>query len=154
MSAAGNEALVWMPFRFWDRYRDGASAPEASFFQATFDRGPVFWRSFGWNEDFTEELVKVRAVVRFDNRGDYKDKAGETVFVRRFEEGRAAGDALHSLDFAASRMQVRFGVEYGNGAFDPINFLSHAWKRSPELKAVMIDYEGETRILEEEVSTR
>jgi hypothetical protein len=151
-SAAANAPLIWMPFRYWDRYVEGSSDPECSFVQVTFNRGAVEWTGFGFDEQNDDELLDLRAAIRFDEVGDWRDVTG--LDVLRFVDGRTETDTLHDFERLAGRAEVRFGVEYRAGAFNPGTFQAHAWKRSPELRGMVLRYEGQTRILEEVVTSR
>ena len=49
---------------------------------------------------------------------------------------------------------MRFCVDYLPGAIDLSNYRAHAWKQSIRIQDVVLEYEGQASIFQEQVSAR
>ena len=54
----------------------------------------------------------------------------------------------------ASRLEVRFYTVYQPGCLDLQAFTQHGWKTSARVEDVRVQYEGQSRILDEQVTAR
>ena len=70
-----------------------------------------------------------------------------------FDDGAPDGRA-NPLMRHGRRFQVRFEHVYKPGAFDPQLFVLQGWKQAPTLRWFLLSYDAETRILDEQVTTR
>ncbi len=153
VTVSAGEPVVLMPFRYWDRNAERCDDPEQAYFQFTMRQGPVFFRSLRWEEETLNALVDVRCLVRADQRAPWTAEPGQTPFLRVLD--RSAGDSeAQPLLFQATQLEVRFVHVYRPGCLDPFTMRAHAWKTAPRVQGVEVEYEGEGRILREEVAIR
>ena len=149
-SAGAGEVVIGFPFRYWDRYQVGAEDPELAYFQVTHDAAaPVLFSEFGWQEQAAYPEVDLQAVVRVDGAGSFAGTGDEGAELR-FTAGDDR-DRPWQLFQQGSLFEARFSTVYQSGAFDAAQFLGLGWKTAPLVSAVLVGYEGEARILEEEV---
>ncbi len=151
--AGAGEAVVGMPFRFWDRFTEDADDPEMAPFQVTHVQAPVHWKTLHWVQETTDATVEVLCRVRIDGQGTFADDPMRTPGLYRFQQ-QAGQDRPVLLDRSGSQCEVRFYVRYRPGAYDPVAWRAHGWKSSPKVKDVRVDYEGQGQILTEQVSDR
>jgi hypothetical protein len=153
-SAQSGEPLIGIPFRQWDRYRERTEDPELSYFQVTCRQGSAYFTELMWREDNDEQkLVDLQCLVRLDGKGGFADDPSAGPNFRKFEHG-TVDDRGNKIDRQAETLEARFFVTYRSGAFDPVGFLVHGWKKAPIVTGVVLSFEGEPRILEERVTAR
>jgi hypothetical protein len=58
------------------------------------------------------------------------------------------------LSAQGSRLEIRFATLYKSGAIDLVTQLAHGWKTAAKVSRVRVEYEGESRIFDERVTTR
>jgi hypothetical protein len=69
----------------------------------------------------------------------------------QFSFCKASGDDKSpALNRQGDRLDLRVYTRYGAGAFDPLDFMSNAWKYAPRLKALGVEYVQPTRIARHE----
>ena len=68
--------------------------------------------------------------------------------------GGASDRSAHRISRQASRLEVRFHTVYQPGCLDLQAFTQHGWKTSARVEDVRVQYEGQTRILDEQVTAR
>ncbi len=154
VSAQAGEPLIWFPFRSWDRYHERADDPELAYFQVTSSLAPVFFKTLYWQEEAVDPLVDVHCLVNLDGRASFADDpAAADDGLLLLTDGHP-GDRPNPLLRQASRLEARFMTVYKPGAFDPVAFLSHSWKKAPRVRAVVVEYEGEARVLDERITAR
>ncbi|MCB9878465.1 MAG: hypothetical protein H6835_12770 [Planctomycetes bacterium] len=150
--ASSGEVVIAWPFRYWDRYHEYSDDPELAYFQVTADESPVLFRSVSWREETRDANVQVHCRVRTDSLAPWAGEPGRTAGLWEFRNGDQ--DVRHKLDRQASRLEVRFQTEYRSGAFDPVTGRSHGWKTTGRIENVRVEYEGERRIFDEQVTAR
>ncbi|MEZ6037714.1 MAG: hypothetical protein R3F29_09560 [Planctomycetota bacterium] len=150
--ASSGEVVIGWPFRYWDRYHEFSDDPELAYFQMTADESPVLFRSVSWREETRDASVQVHCSVRTDSLAPWDADPARTVGLWQFKNGDQG--VRHKLDRQASRLELRFQTEYRGGAFDPVNGRSHGWKTTGRVENVRVEYEGERRIFDEQVTAR
>jgi hypothetical protein len=154
----GGSAVVGFPFRYWDRQHDRAEDPELAHWQITFDTGPVWLEGLYWEDDQRDPLAGIECLARADGLAAWTDEPGQRDELWLFERGRTGGEGAkptpNPLRRQASRLELRFRTRYLDGAYDAVRLNSHSWKRAPTVRAVVVTYEGEGRILNEQVTAR
>ena len=145
--------MIWLPFRYWDRFRERSADPELSYFGVSLEQGPVFFESFGWQLEDRDALVDLECYLRIDGRGEFSDDLEQPGELMLLTEGQV-GDDLNPIDRPGSLIEARFAVKYRAGCFDPVTFMAQAWKKAPMLKWFGLRYQGESRILAEKVTAR
>ncbi|MEO0478823.1 MAG: hypothetical protein AAF196_05030 [Planctomycetota bacterium] len=145
--------VLWFPQRYWDRYHERADDPELAKLQITLDHGPAWFDGFLWNEQNDDELVDIRALVRIDDTAGWDADPEDDPNLWFFEDG-APDDEPNPIEQYGQKFQARLMHVFRPGAFDPVTFLAQGWKRAPRLKWWLLRYEGEPRVLTEEVRTR
>ena len=91
--------------------------------------------------------------MRADGRVPWSSDPATTPDLWRFEQATGA-DIEHRIATQASRLEVRFETVYKPGVLDLVTFRAHGWKTSARVEDVRIDYEGERRIIDEQVTAR
>jgi len=152
--AAGGEVVIWFPHRYWDRFHERADDPEMAYAQVTLNQNDVFYQSIRWKEENPDEqFLDLRCYVRVDGLAPFDADPAKDRMLFLFKEGEVQ-DKANAVGRQGSVLEARFVTEYRPGAFDPENFLVHAWKLTPTLRDCFIKYQGETRILKETVVQR
>ena len=151
---AGGEAVIWFPHRYWDRFHERADDPEMAYAQVTLNQHDVFYEKIRWNEENPDEqFLDLRCYVRVDGLAPFDADPEKERMLFLFKEGEV-DDKANVLNRQGSVLEARFVTEYRPGAFDPEDFLMHAWKLTPTLRDCVINYQGATRILKETVVQR
>lgn len=153
VAAGAGAPLIAMPFRHWDRYVPRNDDPEQSYFQMTWAEAPVWFRSVHWQEETTDANVDVECLLRVDQKAPWTAAPGQQPGFWRFD--RSAGDDRGMpLRYHGSQLEARFAVIYQPGSVDLQTFRAHGWKTTPRVKNVRIEYEGQGRVLREQVTAR
>ncbi|MCA8942037.1 MAG: hypothetical protein KDB80_05700 [Planctomycetes bacterium] len=153
VAGATGEAVIWFPFRYWDRFHERADDPAMAYAQYTSDPGLSWFDRFGWIEEGNSELVDLQCYVRVDHRGRFDADPEETPGLFRFRKGEHQG-GLNRIGMLGSAIELRFCVEYKPGAFDGQTFLAQDWKYAPILREFVLVSESEPRILSERITAR
>ncbi len=152
-SLTGGSPVVWMPFRYWDRFHERAEDPALAHVQLTLDHGPAWFASFGWEENAPEATVDLQCMVRLDERARFDEDPEQNPWLWRFDDGQPGGQQ-NRIQAHGRRFEARFQHVYSPGAFSAQTWMAQGWKQAPTIRTYLLDYEGETRILQEEVTTR
>ena len=148
--AGAGEPVIWFPFRYWDRHHERADDPEMASFQVSWNLAPVYFDKLWWEDDDPDPLVDVHCVLRIDGGSSFADDPDEEPSLFLFEKG----DPPNLIQRQGSRLEARFYTVYRPGAFDPQLFRAHSWKRAPTVRSMILDYQGESRLLTERVTAR
>jgi len=152
--AAGGEAVIWFPLRYWDRFHERADDPEMAYAQVTLNLYDVDYETIRWTEENPDEqFLDLRCYVRVDGLAPFEADPDKERMLFLFKEGKV-DDKANVLARQGSVLEARFMTEYRTGAFDPENFLMHAWKLTPTLRDCVIKYRGRTHVLKETVVQR
>ena len=151
--ASSGQVVIQFPFRHWDRYADFSDDPELSYFQVTTNEAPVFYRDLQWREETTDPRVQVVCRVRTDSLAPWTADPAEHPSLWEFTGGSSDSEP-HRIARQASRLEVRFHTLYQPGCIDLQAFTQHGWKTSARVEDVRVQYEGQTRILDEQVTAR
>ena len=152
-SAAAGEAVIAFPFRHWDRYAERSDDPELGYFQLTSNEAPSLFRSLRWRQETTDPRVGVVCLVRADGLSSWEAEPGVAPGLWTFRNGDENA-AAHPLNFMGNRLEVRFAVQYRPGVCDLTTFQAHAWKTSVRIEDVRVEYDGQGRIFDEQVTAR
>jgi hypothetical protein len=141
------EPVILFPFRYWDRWAPRADGPELAYFGLELDQPAAFWRSFFWQEEEAAHPgVRLGVLMRSDPRvpwdADPEQTEGLALFYRS-EEGTTTKPILTQSD----SVEWRFFIEYSSGAFDADTGAGHAWRATPLLQNVLVEYLGPSMTL-------
>jgi len=151
---SSGSTVIWFPFRYWDRYHKRSDDPELSYFQVTRRETPVFYTSIQWREENPDpSFVKLLTTVNIDGAGSFADEPPKVAGMFSFEKG-TVDDKPNKIGWQGSTIEVRYATEYQPGAFDPETFRANGWKQTIAVKDLVINYEGETRILKQKQSSK
>ncbi len=157
-SLPAGAAVIGFPFRYWDRQHARAEDPELAHWQVTLDPGPVFFDGLYWEDDQGDLRVRLECLVRTDGQAPWNADPTKRDDLWLFERGRTGDDGQqptpNRILRQGSRLEARFRTVYLPGAYDPVGLRVHTWKRAPTLRALVLDYEGEGRLLSEQVTAR
>ena len=145
--------MIQFPFRHWDRYADFSDDPELSYYQLTTNEAPVFFRDLRWRQETTDSRVRVIARVRTDSLAPWTADPADYPGLWEFQGGASQSEP-HRIERQASRLEIRFHTVYQPGSIDLQAFTQHGWKTSARVENVRLQYEGQSRILDEEVTAR
>jgi hypothetical protein len=151
--AAAGEAVIQFPFRFWDRWVERSDDPELAYFQLTINEAPVFFRTLRWREETADARVEVVCSVRADGKLPWEDEPLPAAGLWQLRRGTEGGEA-HRLAHHASRLEVRFATAYRPGCLDLTTFRAHGWKMTARIEEVRVQYEGQGRVFDEQVTAR
>ncbi len=147
--------VISWPIRYWDRYTDRAADPELATFNFGMEAPDVYLSEVYWEEEIPDAHMELELLVRADERVPFSADPDKTPFLWRFRDPKGAKNKGRlRIDAQASRWDFRFGVRYLSGAFDPVQFLSTGWKKTPVIKTFGWSYQAPTRILYEEERLR
>lgn len=152
-AASSGQVVIQFPFRHWDRYADFSDDPELSYYQLTTNEAPVFFRDLQWRQETTDSRVRVIARVRTDSLAPWTASPEDYPGLWEFQGGSSQSEP-HRIARQAARLEVRFHTVYQPGCVDLQAFTQHGWKTSARIEDVRIQYEGQSRILDEEVTAR
>ncbi len=153
-AGGSGQALVWFPFRFWDRFHERSDDPELAYCQATLHEPRVYFRSLQWlEENPAPSFLDLHCYVRVDGQASFADDPEQAYGLFRLQQGNKEGQP-NWLGWQGSTLEARFVTLYKEGAFDPLTFSAHAWKQSPMVRDAVLRYEGETHILQERITAR
>lgn len=147
------EPLISFPFRFWDRYAENSDDPELAYFQFTTNEAPVFFSTLRWRQETQDARVRVVCLARTDSREPWESELGTVPGLWQFV-GSSDDNTPHRLARQASRLEVRFATRYEPGCLDLASFTAHGWKTTARVEDVRVQYEGQTRVIDERVSSR
>ncbi len=151
--ASSGEVVISWPFRYWDRYADFCDDPELAYSQLTTNEAPVFFRDLKWREETQDARVRVICRVRTDSlvpwTADPKERTGFWEF-----QGGSTDVTAHKIGRQASRLEIRFQTVYLPGCVDLTAFTAHGWKTSARVEDVRVQYDGQGRIFDEQVTAR
>jgi hypothetical protein len=150
---SSGEAVIGFPFRYWDRHVERCDDPELGYFQLTTNEAPVLFRTLQWREETTDPRVEVSCYVRADGKQGWQQEPAPGTGLWRFRGGTAESVG-HRLDYHGTRLEVRFVTAYKAGAVDLASFRAHGWKTTARIEDVRLEYEGQSRIFDERVTTR
>ncbi|MEM7306031.1 MAG: hypothetical protein AAF682_05140 [Planctomycetota bacterium] len=144
---AAGTPVVLFPFRYWDRWANGADAPELHYMGLSLSQPNAFWQSVFW--DIEEPgvagprlgvLQRTRADAPWD--GDPDTTRG----LDELWDGLVGGQG-NGIGVQSDRVEWRVFVRYEPGSFDPQFGLSHGWKATPRLKYFGAEYLGPGMVL-------
>jgi hypothetical protein len=159
-------ALVYsLPLRYRDRYlsvpavsqggfvHPGPAAvadlPEAACFPLSLPAPDAFFHRISWMEERQGVGAWIELRARVGVGGGWRPlplaEAGQFCFSRD-NEGRDS----FILNQRGDRLDLRIYTRYGLYAFDPLDFVSNAWKYAPLIKAVGVDFVQPSRIVRHE----
>jgi hypothetical protein len=152
-TGASGQAVVWFPIRYWDRHVDRSDDPELGYFQLTHNEAPGFFRTLRWRQETVDPRVEVLCRVRVDGKLPWD---GAPLPSGGFWElrGGSADAPPHRLMHHGSRLEVRFATRYQPGCVDLATYRAHGWKTTAKVEDVRVEYEGQGRVLSEELTAR
>jgi hypothetical protein len=144
--AAGTPVILF-PFRYWDRWRDRADAPELAYFGFELDQPSAYWRSMFWQAEETDTGgSRVFVLQRTDPSAPWDADPEQTRGLDLLERGMHEGQP-NALGLQADRIEWRAFVRFAPGAFDELTGTSHAWKQTPRLRLFGVEYLGPNVVL-------
>jgi hypothetical protein len=157
---ASGHLVFRFPYRYWDRWVVGSDAPELFYIQCDEEAQSAFWRRVFWKEELPVPNVTIECLARLDGRSRWSAQPNKADGLWLFSRPTSAADAKDSggdgnpVLRLGERLELRFGVRYGSGSFDPIanpttNDLhrSDSWKVTPRLRAIAVERFAANRIL-------
>jgi hypothetical protein len=139
--------VVLFPFRYWDRWKELADAPELTYFELACDQPDAYWQKVFWKATVPAHPGPELAVLERTNPDTPWDAApSDTNGLRVLTSGKLDGDG-NSMGVQSDRAEWRVFVRYRPGAFDPLTGLAHGWKTTPRLELFGVQYMGPNRTL-------
>ncbi|MCA3007382.1 MAG: hypothetical protein INH34_03290 [Phycisphaerales bacterium] len=152
-TAGAGQAVVGFPFRYWDRQVERSDDPELAYFQVTHTEAPGFFKSLRWRQETLDPRVDVVCLARVDGKLPWE---GAPLPAGGFWElrGGSADAPPHRLMHHGSQLELRFLTRYQPGCVDLVTYRAHGWKTTARIEDVRVEYEGQSRVLVEEVTAR
>ncbi|HKE00190.1 MAG TPA: hypothetical protein VKE69_04215, partial [Planctomycetota bacterium] len=157
---ASGDIVLRFPYRYWDRWAVGTDVPELSYFQVDERSAEALFRRVAWTQEIPNPNVSLECVARVDARVPWASepaREGEVDPAKLLLFTRPGLDTTPNYVMRmGERIEVRFGVRYGAGAFDPIapttneTKRSDAWKITPRLRSAAIEAIAATRVVRRE----
>lgn len=139
--AAGHSATAFayaLPIRYPDRYGVNAFDDTMSCYEISRRATGALWKRVTWTAGLPDPKLAIVALARVDGSPGWDavptNKPGG-LFL--FTDERAA----NALNARGDQVEVRFLFVYKDGAFRFSDLGEDAWKRTPAIKNVQIDYE-------------
>ncbi len=148
-SHSSGTAVIEFPFRYWDTFAERADAPEMHHFDLHLESPRAVFESVTWEEETPQALVDLQLLARVDRRAPWWEKPAPKKGLFLFDAPTWKNEP-RKIGLQGNVLDLRFYTVYKPGAFDPVHFLSQAWKTAPTLKSVKVVYEAPTVILHEE----
>ena len=130
-----NTLCYGIPFRYWDLQKDDAFDNQMVYFQAAHYARGATWEKISWDETHipsNEGQVRLKVLVRFDNQPPWNTPpTNQKDGIFQFTNPNGA----NGINIKADQIEVMVFVQYLPGAF-----FSNAWKRSPLLENLYVEY--------------
>jgi hypothetical protein len=152
-SVSSGTPVIGFPTRYWDRHAARCDDPELAYFQLTTNEAPVYYRTLRWREETRDARVAVECLVRADQTVPWTADPARTPGLWLLRGGTQSAPP-HLLDRQSTRLEIRFATVYQPGSIDLQTFRAHAWKTSARVEDVRLEYEGQGRVFDEQVTVR
>ena len=130
-----------MPFRYHDRHRDGAWDDAMNHFTVTRRATGATWQRVTWTAQVPDPRLSVKARVRVDGAPGWDAEPTNQpggLFEFTDEKGK------NVLGVVGDQLEVRFVFAFGKDSFVFSDLNEGAWKQTPRLQSVRIDFEQPT----------
>lgn len=131
-----NTLCYSIPFRYWDLEKPNAFDSQMAYFQAAHLARGATWKRISWEETHlpnNDNQVRLRFLVRFDNQPAWNTTpTNQPGGIFEFTDPNGIND----INVKADQIEVTVFFQYLPGAF-----LSNAWKRSPLLENIYVEYQ-------------
>lgn len=135
--------LFALPFRYFDRYKNGAFDTSMAYFQAATKVTNAKWQRIRWDDSSsTLPDVRIKILARFNGKPTW-DTAPTNKEGGIFEFTNP--DAANTIGIESDQIELMSFFEYLQGAFN-----SNDWKHSPVLRGIWVEYEKPNLILTHE----
>jgi hypothetical protein len=106
-----------------------------------------------WRQETQDPRVDVVCLARVDGKLPWE---GAPLPAGGFWElrGGSADAPPHRLMHHGSQLELRFLTRYQPGCVDLVTYRAHGWKTTARIEDVRVEYEGQSRVLVEEVTAR
>jgi len=138
-----------LPARFLDLYMPAQDTPESAYFPLSISAPGAFYSRLSWVQEKQGSGVDLVVQARVGGRGAFSMKPSESKDIFLFDH---PGDSktTNYICRQGDRLDLRVYTRYNRNAFDSLDFVSNAWKYSPKLKALGVEYVQPTRIIRHE----
>ena len=146
-SHAAGTPVIEVPIRYWDRWAEGADAPEMNYLTLSVSQPNAFWGSCFW--DIREPAgagPRLGVLQRTDPDVPWDAPPQGTQGLDLLWDGLQDGEG-NAIGRQSDRIEWRVFLRHEPGSFDPVGGLSHAWKRVPRLSYFGAEYLGPGMVL-------
>jgi hypothetical protein len=123
--------------------------PEAAYFPFSLHAPGAFFSQLTWVEEGQGPGAYLEVRARVGGIVDWLPLASVSKDQFSFNKVSGEGKSM-ALNRQGDRLDLRVHTRYVLGAFDPLDFMSNAWKYAPRLKALGVEYVQPTRIVRHE----
>jgi hypothetical protein len=152
-TGAAGQALVWFPIRYWDRYVERSDDPELAYFQLSANEAPGFFKTLRWRQETQDARVELMCRARVDGKLSWDSVALPAAGLWELRGGSADAPP-HRLMHHGALLELRFFTRYQPGCVDLVTYRAHGWKTTAKVEDVRVEYEGQARVLAEEITAR
>ncbi len=150
---AATSLVYGLPHRYWDTFKAREFDNTMVYFQWSTKMELARWINLSWIQEVpaNDPNIVVHALVRIDGKGEFWDPPGltdRTLVLEFLTPGAAQKIGRVGYEGDPGQLDVRFYVEYKQGAFDaaaPWNALS--WRRAPKIKKLEVEYDRPSQTL-------
>jgi hypothetical protein len=131
-----NTLCYGLPFRYWDLQKPNAFDSQMAYFQAAHLARGATWKRISWEETHlpnNDNQVRLRFIVRFNTQPAWNTTpTNQPGGIFEFTDPNGFND----INVKADQIEIIVFFQYLPGAF-----LSNAWKRSPLLENIYVEYQ-------------
>ncbi|MEW6743689.1 MAG: hypothetical protein AB1486_13110 [Planctomycetota bacterium] len=131
--------VLLMPARHWDLYEPGVDHPSLAPFEFCVATRRAFFGRVGWDEEIPDARIDLVALARLDGRSPWDGDVEECADLFRFDSPESVSGE-NRIERQGDLLELRYFVEYKDGAYDARAYRQNAWKRTPVLRWVAVDY--------------
>jgi hypothetical protein len=154
--SSGTSLVYGMPFRTWDTYKQREFDNSMVYFQWSTKLDLAHWNTFRWTQEIPsqDKNIVIHALARVDGKGEFWDAPGmndNVMLIDSVTPGTNVKVNRTGYLQDAGQFDVRFYVEYKQGAFDAQNMrMAESWKRYPKIKEIQVEYDRPCQTLHHE----
>jgi len=140
----------------FDTYKNREFDNSMGYYQWSTKLDLAHWNSVKWTQEIPsgDKNMVIHALLRIDGKGEFWDAPGMNDHVMLVDSvGGGAAVKLNKTGYMndAGQLDVRFYVEYKQGAFDSTQMrTAESWKRCPKIKEIEVEYDRPTQTLHHE----
>jgi hypothetical protein len=135
-----------MPTRWAHTYASRSDSGAHARFDASYEAPGGYWKGMSFQAEIPDPSIEFRVLARV-NDVSWEGDPAQTPGLIQVDELQADAAGLLPLHLNGDRMQLRFQIDWLNGAFDPVDFNATGWTQAPRIRQIFVDYLAEAQAL-------